>query len=59
MAASSKLMIKAERRFPVRVKVAIQEGGLAQLTEIHSWLDSALRRRRVGHRPGRAARHRQ
>src|SRR3954463_3094155 len=41
MAASSKLMIaEAERRFPVRIKIAIPETGVAALHEIHSWLDS-------------------
>src|SRR5436190_16058765 len=40
MAASSKLMItEAERRFPVRIKIAIPEGGLTALHEIQSWLD--------------------
>jgi hypothetical protein len=41
MAASSKLMIsEAERRFPVRIRVAIPESGIGALHEIHSWLDA-------------------
>ena len=42
MAASSKLMIgEAERRFPVRIKMAIPAGGLGRrLTEIGAWLDA-------------------
>jgi hypothetical protein len=40
MAASSRLMItEAERRFPVRIRVAIPANGVARLTEIHAWLD--------------------
>jgi hypothetical protein len=41
MAASSKLMIgEAERRFPVRIKMALPPGGFGtKLTEIHAWLD--------------------
>ena len=41
MAASSKLMIgEAERRFPVRIKVALPAGGFGvRLTEINAWLD--------------------
>jgi hypothetical protein len=41
MAASSKLMIGAgERRFPVRIKMALPPGGFGtKLTEIHAWLD--------------------
>jgi hypothetical protein len=41
MAASSKLMItEAERRFPVRVRVAVPQAGFGQrLTEMHGWLD--------------------
>ena len=41
MAASSKLMItEAERRFPVRVRLAIPVGGLGErLNQMHDWLD--------------------
>ena len=40
MAASSKLMIiEAERRFPVRIRVAIPRCGTGRLTEINAWLD--------------------
>jgi hypothetical protein len=41
MAASSKLMVaKAERRFPVRVRVALPAGGFGvRLTAMHEWLD--------------------
>lgn len=41
MAASSKLMIsEAERRFPVRIRLALPAGGFGTgLTEIHAWLD--------------------
>ena len=41
MAASSKLMIgEAERRFPVRIRVAVPPAGLGtRLDEIKSWLD--------------------
>lgn len=41
MAASSKLMIsEAERRFPVRIRLALPPGGFGtRLTEIHAWLD--------------------
>ena len=41
MAASSKLMIsEAERRFPVRIKVALPAGGFGQrLNQMHAWLD--------------------
>ena len=40
MAANSKLMIgEAERRFPMRIKIA-PEGGFGKcLTEMHRWLD--------------------
>src|SRR4051812_50029787 len=41
MAASSRLMItEAERRFPVRIRVAVPGGGVGALHEIHSWLDA-------------------
>src|SRR5215212_6000788 len=42
MAASSKLMIgEAERRFPVRIRVAVPPHGLgARLDEIKAWLDA-------------------
>src|SRR5690349_9918464 len=42
MAASSKLMIgEAERRFPVRVRIAVPPRGLGrQLTEVVAWLDA-------------------
>jgi hypothetical protein len=42
MAASSKLMItEAERRFPVRIKLAPPAGGFGtRLTEMHAWLDT-------------------
>jgi len=42
MAASSKLMIgEAERRFPVRIKLALPAGGFGtRLTEINAWLDA-------------------
>jgi hypothetical protein len=41
MAASSKLMIgEAERRFPVRLRIAVPPEGLgARLDEIRAWLD--------------------
>jgi len=41
MAASSKLMIsEAERRFPVRIKVALPAGGFGtRLNQMHTWLD--------------------
>ena len=41
MAASSKLMItEAERRFPVRIKIELPEGGLGnRLGQMHTWLD--------------------
>src|SRR5690348_3297788 len=40
MAASSTLMItEAERRFPVRIRVAVPAGGIGELHQIHSWLD--------------------
>ena len=41
MAASSKFMItEAERRFPVRVRLAIPTGGLGErLNQMHAWLD--------------------
>ncbi|HEV8032336.1 MAG TPA: hypothetical protein VGP42_15095 [Stellaceae bacterium] len=41
MAASSKLMIsEAERRFPVRIKLALPSGGLGErLDQMHAWLD--------------------
>ena len=41
MAASSKLMIsEAERRFPVRIRLALPAGGFGtRLTEIHARLD--------------------
>jgi hypothetical protein len=42
MAASSKLMIgEAERRFPVRIRLALPPGGFGtRLPEIHAWLDA-------------------
>ena len=41
VAASSKLMIsEAERRFPVRIRLAVPAGGFGtRLTEMHAWLD--------------------
>jgi hypothetical protein len=41
MAASSRLMItEAERRFPVRIKLALPSGGLGErLDQMHAWLD--------------------
>jgi hypothetical protein len=41
MAASSKLMIgEAERRFPVRIRIAVPPGGLGtRLDRIKAWLD--------------------
>jgi hypothetical protein len=41
MAASSKLMVaEAERRFPVRIRLALPTGGFGtRLTAIHEWLD--------------------
>jgi hypothetical protein len=41
MAASSRLMItEAERRFPVRIKLAPPAGGLGKrLDQMHAWLD--------------------
>ena len=41
MAASSKLMVsEAEKRFPVRIRLALPPGGFGtRLTEIHTWLD--------------------
>ena len=41
MAATSKLMIgEAERRFPVRIRIAVPPEGLgARLDEIKAWLD--------------------
>src|ERR1700704_4423402 len=41
MAASSKFMItEAERRFPVRIRLAIPTGGLGErLNQMQSWLD--------------------
>jgi hypothetical protein len=41
MAASSRLMIaEAERRFPVRIKIGVPEGGLGErLNQMHRWLD--------------------
>jgi hypothetical protein len=41
MAASSKLMIaEAERRFPVRIKLGIPQGGFgSRLDAMHAWLD--------------------
>ena len=42
MAASSKLMIsEAERRFPVRIRLAVPTGGFGErLNEINAWLDA-------------------
>jgi hypothetical protein len=41
MAASSRLMIaEAERRFPVRIRVAVPVGGFGErLNQMQSWLD--------------------
>jgi hypothetical protein len=41
MAASSRLMItKAERRFPVRVRVGVPSAGFGErLNRLHAWLD--------------------
>jgi hypothetical protein len=34
------MITDAERRFPVRIKLAIPAGGLGQrLTQMHAWLD--------------------
>jgi hypothetical protein len=43
MAASSKLMItEAERRFPVRIRLAIPTGGLGErLNQMYAWLDQS------------------
>ena len=43
MAAGSKLMITdAERRFPVRIRLAIPIGGLGErLNQMHTWLDQS------------------
>src|SRR5690348_17227551 len=42
MAASSRFMItEAERRFPVRVRIAVPPGGLGQqLNRMQEWLDA-------------------
>ena len=41
MAASSKFMInEAERRFPVRIKLAVPPGLGNRLSEMHAWLDA-------------------
>jgi hypothetical protein len=42
MAASSRLMIaEAERRYPIRIRIAVPPGGLGQqLTHIQAWLDA-------------------
>src|ERR1700716_947886 len=41
MAASSRLMItEADRRFPLRIRLAIPTGGLGErLNQMHTWLD--------------------
>ena len=40
MAASSRLMItEAERRFPVRIRIAADQGLGARLDQMHQWLD--------------------
>ena len=41
MAASSRLMVtEAERRFPVRIRLALPVGGFGvRLNAIHEWLD--------------------
>src|SRR5260221_12452272 len=40
MAASSRLMItEAERRFPLRIRVAADHGLGARLNQMHQWLD--------------------
>ena len=41
MAASSKLMmIEAERRFPVRIRIGVPLGGLGgRLDQMRAWLD--------------------
>jgi hypothetical protein len=41
MAASSRLMItEAERRYPVRINLALPSGGLGErLDQMHAWLD--------------------
>ena len=40
MRASQRLLSDAERRFPVRVRVAVPPGGLGrQLQLMHDWLD--------------------
>jgi len=33
------MITEAERRFPVRIRVALPANGIARLTEIHAWLD--------------------
>ena len=42
MAAKSKLMIwEAEKRFPVRIKLAVPAGGLVdRLNQMNAWLDA-------------------
>jgi hypothetical protein len=40
MAASSKLMIEAERRFPVRIRIGVPPEGLGgRLDQMRAWLD--------------------
>ena len=40
MAASSRLMItEAERRFPVRIRIAADQGLGARLNQMQTWLD--------------------
>jgi hypothetical protein len=40
MAASSKLMIEAERRFPVRIRIDVPLQGLSgRLDQMRAWLD--------------------
>jgi hypothetical protein len=33
------MISEAERRFPVRIRVAIPQDGIARLAEIYAWLD--------------------
>jgi hypothetical protein len=45
MAASSRLMIaEAERRFPVRIRIAVPDRGLGdRLNRMQAWLDQKAR----------------
>jgi hypothetical protein len=50
MAASSRLMIaEAERRFPVRVRIAVPVAGFGErLNQMQSWLDQSAGARIAG-----------